>query len=814
MSDNTRKADRRLGTRLVKLADNDEWGKCLSILLQRQEQQQKDSDEPLVWLGGKTEDGDALVHLAAYAACESAMSLKKRRLALECLELILESDASALQRIPADGGSALHSAIAAASASTMEAIADNDVDDEESSSESESDDSEIDDMWESGSDSDCTDSQFLSIQQSTKYAGLNNEQVTLTAIDLLLQHGANPNKPMRNDIGDSDMEEMEFIYSREAIMEQWTPFTLCIIWAALASMKSELWPSDDAMMLPLIAIKGMLLNGADPSCPMGANAPSNGVELIASCSHCFKTRIRCNLLHESGIEVFHEEKTLMVSECIHQMLQKYTKVAVPELTKEQAFAAALTGDDVESASKTLSQDQDDIVKWRSLRLSDLLPMPQATWCASRARESWTILSACVAMMATSSVRFLLTPDDALHEANAIQSIGITFSNEGMARDVILNLQQIDSNDEGRRHSQIELCSALVNAVYPPSSMKGAKLVEKRQMFLDRLLLRACSDKKWGDLNAVDIFLSLGADSNTESVASLVDSSFRPLHFVAANRVGRNGVAMAKALVDAGANANICDANGESPLIMALKHKNSLVVEYLWQTTKQRSDAIRSSNTYEFGVSAIACQSLPMLQQAVASLKNSTNDLGTAAVEAALGRLLLACVDERSGFKMEKESDGSWLLVKAFSIILDVEKSLDSDGSIVNAQALEPMPSLQCDEISKYTVLHSILRKDRGKVVRQAMLAPLCDLASKRESRAVGQGEMGSTSWINLPCDAKFGSYTALHLACALGCEESIQTLLRFGADVTAQDYQGNQPFQLLSKTAQLSPATSEKLGRK
>jgi ankyrin repeat protein len=411
-------------------------------------------------------------------------------------------------------------------------------------------------------------------------------------------------------------------------------------------------------------------------------------------------------------------------------------------------------------------------------------------------------------MATSSVRFLLSSGK-LDEADAIQSIGVAFSNEGMARDIMLSLQQIDCNDEDRRQAQREMCTAIVNAVYP-SSTKGAQLAEKRQMFLDRLLLRACSDKKWGDLNAVEIFLKLGADPNTESVASFVQSNFRPLHFVAANREGTNGVSMAKALVGAGANNDICDAGGESPLRMALKHGNSLVVEYLWQINQQESDAIPASIAYEFGVVAIACQSLPMFRQAVTSLKTSINSLGVAGTEAALGRLLLACLDERSGFKEETESDGSCPLVNAVSIILEDKNSSDNT---LDAKGSELLPTLECDEISKYTVLHSILRNDRGKETGLAILRPLCDLARKRESREGNRDVRSLAKSINLPCDAKYGSYTPLHLACALGCEESIQTLLEFGAVATAQDYQGNQPFQLVPKGAQLCSATSLHLGR-
>jgi len=807
-NDCTRKTDRRLGKRLVKLADEDEWDKCLAILLERK-QQQENSDAPLVWLGAKTEDGDALVHLAAYASCESGTSLKKRQLALQCLELILEADASAVQKMAADGGAALHAAIAAASACTMEASFDEDMSEEEYSNDSDSDDSEVEEegLWESDSDSDCENKKFASISaESTKYADLISNQVTATAIDLLLQHGADPNKPMRNDIGDSDMEEMEFIYSRETIIEQWTPFTLCLIWAALASTKADLMTSEDSLILPLTVLRNMLVNGADPSTPMGADSPSNGVELIASCSHCFTTRIRCDLLRTNGIEVQCHDETIKMSDCIQYILQQHAKTEVPELTKEQSFAASLIANDAETASKLLSQEG-DLDKWRSLPFSEVLPMPQATWCASGARGSWTILSACVALMATSSVKFLLTlSSSALSETDAIQAIEVAFTNEGMAKDVMMNLFQIECDGESRRQAQREMCAAIVHSVYPSSDAQSA---EKRQMFLDRLLLRA-SGNQWGDLNAIEILLSLGADPDAESVAPMVQSSFRPLHFVAANSKGKSGVAMAKALVNAGANVNVRDAQGESPMNMALKHGNSLVAEYLWETAGQNSSLISAGSAFEFGVAAIACQSLPMIQQSVASIKASVNDLGSAQAEAMLGRLLLACVDERSGFKSGSESNGTSPLVEAVFIIIGSNRSSGSNDYIIDSQGSELLPTLERDDISKYTLLHSVLRNDRGRDVRVAVVKLLCDLAGKRKSR--DSSDEAAVDWINLPCDPKFGSYTALHLACALGCEESIRTLLKFGADAKVQDYQGNQPYELLPQDSQLSPETTRQLG--
>ena len=818
-----------MGKRLVHLADNDEWGRCLSILLKRKQrlcQQETCKNEQVVWLGGKTNDGDALVHLAAYASCETAMSLDSRRMALECLDLLLEVDPSSVHRIAGDGGSALHAAIAAASTSTIlpASMDNNDVIDQESSHGSESDGSNScdDDEWESDPDSGYDEKEYPSrtaVAEDSEYVNFSSDQISLKVIDLLLEHGADPIQPMRNDIDVSYIEEMEFVYSREAIVEQWTPFTLALIWVALASMKSELMNADaqsKTMILPLLTVKHMLLKGADPSCPMGANAPSNAAELIASCAHCLNAQICCDTLRMNGINVFSDEASFTVASCLQQILQMYTTISVPELSPEQAFAAALIANDTEASSAILSQSKCVIEEWRSLRLSDFLPMPQATWCLSGTRESWTLLTACVAVAATDSLNFLLSPhrSSSLSEDDATQAMEVAFWNGGMAKDIMSNLEQVDldvDGDDRTRESQRKICAGLVNAVYPPP-LSNPGSMEARQMFLDRLLLRASNDN-WGNCHAIKILLSLGADPDANSVASLVQNNFRPLHFVAANRGGTGGISMAEALIHAGAHVELCDAQGRTPLNMALKNGNSRVVECIWQSQRNLSTGplISGHDALSFGNAAIACQSLPMLKQAVATLRDSVDELGTDITEELLGRLLLSCVDERSGFSTRKGVDGMYPLVAAIFLILGINACSDAESSVSNAKGQELLPIFARDEISKYTVLHSTLRTDRNKELRLAILKPFCELAAKNDARGEERGE-GAMPSLNFSCDHKFGSYTALHLACALGCEETIQTLLAYGADVTALDYQGRRPCQLIPKPENLSLSTRQQLG--
>jgi ankyrin repeat protein len=413
----------------------------------------------------------------------------------------------------------------------------------------------------------------------------------------------------------------------------------------------------------------------------------------------------------------------------------------------------------------------------------------------------------VATKALDSVNFLLAGTSSLSEKDALQAIEVAFSYEGMARDVMSSIYQLDlDNGDDTRELQRQLCAALVNAVHQPS-LTDAKSTEERQIFLDRLLLRA-SSAKWGNYLAITILLELGADPDAKSVASLVQNNFRPLHFVAANRGGTGGVAMADALIHAGADVDICDAQGLTPLKMALKHANCRLVECLWKSRRNLSTGLSGADAFSFGKAAVACQSLPMFRQAVANVRDSADEVGTKTAEEALGQLLLSCVDERSGFGAHQDVDGSYPLVAAVSVLLGRNDSSVTGSSVLHTNGKELLPTFEADEISKYTVLHSVLRTDRDKELRLATLVPFCDLAAKNDSRK----DEVVVSLLNLPCDSKFGSYTALHFACALGCEESIQTLLSYGANVTATDYQGCRPCDLVRNPHVLPLSTRRQLG--
>ena len=150
-------------------------------------------------------------------------------------------------------------------------------------------------------------------------------------------------------------------------------------------------------------------------------------------------------------------------------------------------------------------------------------------------------------------------------------------------------------------------------------------------------------------------------------------------------------------------------------------------------------------------------------------------------EKRIGGLLLKVLDERSGFgKVKPLNDNIGRIIEAIHAV----DRLCDDYQLTN------VCSWARDEISGYNVIHQILRGDRGEKFRSSLLRPICELVvkTKRGSNNVADRIM------NQSCSEKFGGYTPLHLAAALGCRESITTLLEFRANVNAKDAKGRSPM--------------------
>eukprot|EP00592_Proboscia_alata_P028331 CAMPEP_0194450108 /NCGR_PEP_ID=MMETSP0176-20130528/130522_1 /TAXON_ID=216777 /ORGANISM="Proboscia alata, Strain PI-D3" /LENGTH=178 /DNA_ID=CAMNT_0039277325 /DNA_START=50 /DNA_END=586 /DNA_ORIENTATION=- len=128
----SRKEAKKRGRELLRLANNDEWKECNSILQHAAGNGGVDVDVDIdvdagteIWLKNVTEDGDGLLHLAAFSSCdeddqgdeqdETGPGNGNSVYAYKCLELVLQLDPFSVQRYSSDGGTALHAAIAAAS---------------------------------------------------------------------------------------------------------------------------------------------------------------------------------------------------------------------------------------------------------------------------------------------------------------------------------------------------------------------------------------------------------------------------------------------------------------------------------------------------------------------------------------------------------------------------------------------------------------------------------------------------------------------------------------------------------------------------
>ena len=163
---------------------------------------------------------------------------------------------------------------------------------------------------------------------------------------------------------------------------------------------------------------------------------------------------------------------------------------------------------------------------------------------------------------------------------------------------------------------------------------------------------------------------------------------------------------------------------------------------------------------------------------------------TSTIEKILAKLLLWAIDERTGFGTQSfgsqqtpdKIDRITFLAAAVDLILQQRKQLNLFNISVWAQ----------DNITGHTPLHLLLRTDRVFLLRRSLIQPLCEIMKNSPCETTA-----SINRISIPCSDKFGSYTPLHLSCALNCSESIKTLIAFGADETLVDGNDKKPADLL-----------------
>ena len=856
------KLDKQLGRQVLKHADNDQWESCLSILrhdvrYMHQELSNANnipSKQPFqIWLHGSTEYGDYLVHLCAFAACESSLSIQKRKTAYYCLKLVLEWEGlKASQRVAGDGGTALHGALASASASLYnEDHEENDESDYDSESfeEEEEDDDDDDDDEEDNDYSNLILRSEIKRKEEVEFMEditWNDEILTLQTISMLLKEGADPNTKLANVLhldsnkkleDDEDGDEMELNYAREAIVQQWNPLIMVIVWIALSYRKNNQNENSDNIELPYSILSTLLSAGADPDYEVGQlygedSKQWRAVDFAAIClvGNTYATQSSWNRLYQILLDAESQPLTTIQSFIIY-ILNNDVEKAEELLTQQSTMT---------SISKAFSGD------FYSLQVNHFFPLPTMLF---QNQEKTTLLELACYTRAMHSVKFLL------NQAKE-STIDTTLISESLCRNTIISLFESTSTtvlEEEQIQLRETVCVKIIDT-YCVTQLQSIdhisepyeKTVEYsilRQEFLDKLLLCTCiarstttstvtndsSLDKNGDNDLLPFILTLGSDPNVKSIVDTqVHGKQTPLHILAGNRHDSDGINIITLLLSRGSDINAINLNGLRPLQVALKCKNYKVAQLLWKyhTQQQQQDGnpttlikwLSVEEIFNLGLAATECNDVEIFKFVVIRLhaKEETKDFNTCdnkdeTVSEYLGKLLLCAIDPRSGFATS-HSNGSNCIDSLKRVLLDIllPPIQSSEETII--------PSFLQNDISQKTALHLVLSQDRfmAKEIRDVLLRPLCQwvqiLEGKKEKldkniqqqsqdidTAIESAvEVKKSKLISTPCHKNFGGYTALHLACAMGCTESIQTLLEYGADKDFLDGQGHTPFELLS----------------
>ena len=667
--------DRKLGRILIKLADEDSWKACLHILLDRDkklkdnqrlssishdhvvecQEQKKESYHKLAWLCAVTDHGDGLVHLAAFAACDVTMPLEERRFALECLNEIIKADFSCVNRIAGDGGSPLHSALSAASSSLVDGQDENFHGDNESSES----DSYEDDSSETDEESNCTAIKLtkndiakleshVSIDDC-KFSSYSNEELVLKAIYLLLENSTDPNLPLANIHQISDYnnetqdEEVELAYSREAVMEQWTPLIFSILWLALAASSShtnnppkQAFTHYHSLALPLLVLNLLLQYGANPAYSMGGaiNVDWTCFEFFISCSYHLKQATLTDHVISSLRELLSKTQINLdpfllfdTGSSLYTMTWKLLESTTDEykikdnIKPIQTFAVAVLADDkrmIENVLTTFNIQQELLNTWCHTPIGNIIPTSNTLWSFQSGTHStakihrMTLLEIMAYCLAIESVDFIMiqkslqTNWTQLKNATRALFMNSTF----MDMDDITSSSTIQKRLYTQQKAILTTFMKALDHYLEMSIHSKAKKVsqdhvfeQSHQSFLDILLLESCS-QHWGLPHALPMLLEFGADPKVSSISNSIENTLLPLHFVCSNIRGHDGITIVEYLLMPG-NAGTSGKPSSSasnafidysylyeratfehkhcrPIEISLEKRNFRLSEYLWE----------------------------------------------------------------------------------------------------------------------------------------------------------------------------------------------------------------------------------------
>ncbi len=808
-----------ISTHLLRFADEDDFRSVLHILLTAGKN---------VNFNAKTKYGDYLITLLAYATCEQGSGVQLY--ALKCLKWVLDRDFTAVNKVAQDGGSVLHCSLAAASClddtHDEHSVCSND-DSDEDSEEDYDDDSEGD-----IGDSACADKEFIQeiVREATnnssldeyckQYGSLTNGEITVTAIYLLLSNEADVNLPLGNVHGlcqfEDENDEIDLTYSREATIQQWTPLMFAAQWVLLACSRYSNNTSE--LCIPLLVMILLLNNGADPSYMMANEDDWNMMQVLSSANHILarinvsakaiveeintmRTKLGLRLVKGGKMQTLqNDDRMLSFSKFLETILTATDASCSCMMSPVQEFASAILANDAVSAELTLNKESDclnineaDLLrKWRTASFDEVLPTLETVWNNS-GLSGKTIFDVACSCLARDSVKFMVGKS-LLQEHEIRHGIICTFEDLGGRSD----LDKKDYHATGRLiEHQMEIIKAILENEH------NEKI--PRQKILDRLLLESCTSKMWTLYSpyATSMLVQLGADPNVTSISDEVYDALTPLHLVAGNCRGQGGTEKIVCLLldhdEKTGNdtarfqrANlfaVTSSSHQMPINIALEKRNWLVVGKLLEAMGEEHIK-RIDWTLDEAIliakSAIATVSAALFEQAIDLIIASSSGGGTLdcrSSEKSIGGLLLTSIDRRSGLGIDSSDRSS--LTHFISVITTVQLHFN----------LKNLASWARDEISGHNCLHLILRNDRGIEFRRKVLESVCEIFSQ---------DTNGCELLSQPCARAFGGFTPLHLACALGCEYSIKTLIRFGASATVLDGDEKLPKALIPEHVKIS----------
>ena len=658
--------DRKIGIKILRLANDDEWEEVWNLL----------QEYPSAYLGYRTKDtGDCLVHLAAYSACE--LSSDCQRTALDCLRLALDREDQgsmrSCERLDHDGGTALHSALASASC-----LDDYEDDDEEEEADG------------------------LEEKLEQKYSRLRCIRET---VQLLLRVGGfDPNAHLINsrevgnnecNHGDDDDDEIDAAYARDALVEGWTPLVMVILWIALLCRGNH----DGKNMAEISTALGILSDLKE--------AGGNLEEVIA------ERFIVSDYIISFGYHFYHtrwnpkDGDTWVDCSCVLQIIQKIFGISFDQcnayeqdnsLAKKQLILASMldnTNDFDRIAQMEIFEDKGQLA---TFSIQGVIPMPKIIY---RDYFPTNLLTLAATSLSLGVFRELLK----------------IFENEEMTENELVSIliavftdrpSFVCSGFENRdlafmRECWVEICESALNVC-------SGDMEE----LLNKMLYLVCFSP-WGSKNALSVLIELGADANGgKTRTSSVEGGYTPIHIIAGRKRGSKATSMIDFLISKGGSIEINDGKGKSPLQVALHIKNKEVVHYLYQKSIEKETKYFADMSQReliiFGKVAVETKNTRMLNDCIQQItKHSVNEQSEERdfLAEELGQILLGVLNPKFFVGCCRDKCAIETLTKLFLLLKDEAKL-----SVV-------------DNVSGYSCLHHILRRRiRGDEIRHAILSPL------------------------------------------------------------------------------------------